>query len=292
MNRMRHVPNSPSDEGARRALARRRRRRRMRIGIAWGVLGTLTLGIGLGLTEGSSALLTWGRTHTSLFEVRQVDVVNTRWVSPWMVVDASGVIPGDDIFEVSTDEVAARVARLPRVLRAEVKRTWTRTLRIEVEEKPPVSLWWGENPLEVAADGTLLGPPPPGGAPDWPVPADDNSRVRGVYLPLLTGVPLKGAEAGQVLDDPAAREALEFLARLRVYGDAGENWISEVRATEPQGLVAVTFRGGIPVKIGDGRLSRKKLLALQTVLDRVMEDPSSVEYVDARFRNQVIVKTR
>jgi len=249
----------------------------------------LTLTLGFGLTEGSSALLTWGRTHTSLFEVRQVDVVNTQWISPWIAVDASGVNPGDDILDVVTEDVAARVAELPRVGNAQVKRTWTRVVRIDVEEKPPVALWLGTQPMEVAGDGTLLGAAPPGG-PDWPVSASGESQERGVYLPLLTGVPVKGAKAGTILEHPMALEALEFLARLRAYGDYGTNWISEVRVT-PRGLVLFTFRGGIEVKIGNGRLSRKKISALQTVLERVMEDPSSVEFVDARFRHQVIVKT-
>ena len=145
--------------------------------------------------------------------------------------------------------------------------------------------------MEVAADGTLLGSPPPGDEPDWPVPVSGFSRIRGVNLPLLTGVQVKGAEAGKVIDDPAAREALEFLARLRAYGDGGEGWISEVRAIEPGKLEVITLKRGIEIKIGDGRLSRKKLSALQTVLDQVMEESNSVEFLDARFRHQVIVKT-
>jgi hypothetical protein len=160
-----------------------------------------------------------------------------------------------------------------------------------VEEKPPVALWMGRTPMEVAADGTLLGSPPPGDEPDWPVPVSGFSRIRGVNLPLLTGVQVKGAEAGKVIDDPAAREALEFLARLRAYGDGGEGWISEVRAIEPGKLEVITLKRGIEIKIGDGRLSRKKLSALQTVLDQVMEESNSVEFLDARFRHQVIVKT-
>ena len=278
-------------QSARRALARRRRRRRYRIAAAWGILGTLVVGLGIGLTEGGTATLTWLRTHTRLFEVRQVDVASTRWVPAWDVVNEAGVNPGDDILDISLEAVAARVERHPRVLRAEVRRTWTRSIRIEIEEKPPVALWMGKTPMEVAVDGTLLGAPPPGGASNWPSGTSGSPRIRGVDLPLLTGVRQREAEPGTVLEGDAATEALEFLSRLRAYGDGGESWISEVHAGRASGLVAITLRGGIRVKIGDGKLSRRKIAALRTVLEQVADGAGGVEFIDARFRHQVIVKT-
>lgn len=288
-----NAPGTPRDDGsgARRALARRRRRRRVRMGIAWGVLGAVVLGTGTGLTLGGNATLTWVRAHTRLFEVRQVNVAETRWVPPWEVVNASEVNPGDDILALDEEAVAARVVAHPRVAAAGVRRTWTRVVNIDVEENPPLALWISGAPLEVASDGTVLGPAPPTGEPEWPVPGDGVWRVRGVALPLLTGVKADPLKPGEMLQDEGALRALEFLARLRSYGKGGESWISEIWAGEPDELVAVTLHGGIPVKIGDGRLSQRKLKALRTVLDRVQKDASPVEFVDARFRHQVIVKT-
>jgi hypothetical protein len=57
----------------------------------------------------------------------------------------------------------------------------------------------------------------------------------------------------------------------------------------PGELTAVTL-GGVSVRVGDGRLSRRKVEALLTVLERVRKDGTEVQYVDARFRNQVIIK--
>jgi hypothetical protein len=148
----------------------------------------------------------------------------------------------------------------------------------------------GKTPMEIAADGTLLGPPPSSGNPEWPEAAFGGGRVRGVALPLLTGVHVKKADAGLVLEDETALAALDFLARLRVYGQGGESWVSEIWAGDPDGLVAVTLEGGIPVKVGDGRLSRRKIEALHTVLDRIRKEANPVAFVDARFRNHVIVR--
>jgi cell division protein FtsQ len=203
-------------------------------------------------------------------------------------VEAVGVEVGDDLLAVDPIAVAARVARHPRIASARVIRGWNRTLRIEVEERAPVALWMGEELLEVAADGTVLGPPPDGGR-EWPA-ARVGSDPRGLELPLLTGVSGKTLTAGERLPGPGAREALAFLARLRAYGLDGESWISEIWAADPGSLVVTTLDGGIPVRVGDGRLGPRKVKALRAVLESVAGDETPVGFVDARFRHQVIVK--
>jgi cell division septal protein FtsQ len=198
------------------------------------------------------------------------------------------VEPGDDLLAVDAESVARRVSRHPRIASARVTRGWNRVLRVEVVERPPVALWMGERLLEVAADGTVLGPPPEGER-DWPVPAGRRDP-RGLGLPLLTGIDARGIHAGQHVPGEGARQALAFLARLRAYGLDGDGWISEIWAHDPGGLVAVTLDGGIPVRLGDGRLGPRKVKALRTVLDRVAGEEDPVDFVDARFRHQVIVK--
>lgn len=272
-----------------RALERRRRRRRMRIGLAWSIVGCLALGVGVALKQSGDAALWWVRKNTSLFEVRAVDPGKTKWVSPWELVDAAGVSPGDDLLGVVPKEVEARLDRLPRVQEARVTRTWNRKVRVEVQERRPVALWMGDTPLEVSADGTVLGTPPPGAEPEWPAPASAGWRPRGVELPLLTGV-VAETRPGERLESEGALAALRFLVRLETYGIPGETWISEIWARDPDGLVLTTLRGGVQVKVGDGRLSKKKLMAVSAVLERIQKDAEPVETVDARFRHQVVVK--
>ena len=277
------------DDGARRALVRRRRRRRIRMGIAWTLVVGAALGIGMAAALGWSAGTTWLRTKTRLLEVRQVDVAPTHWVPPWEAVELAGVGVGDDILALSPDSVRARLERHPRVAHARVKRTWRRTVRLELEERPPVAVWLERDLCEVAADGTVLGAAPRAGLPGWPLTGSGGREPRGVDLPILSGLPVKTPDAGGVLDEEGPRQALAFLALLRTYDRGGEDWISEVWAAEPDGLVMVTL-GGVRVRIGDGRLSRRKVEALLAVLDRVRREGEQVLYVDARFRNQVVIK--
>ncbi len=275
-----------ADEGARRALIRRRRRRRIRRGLAWSVVVVVAVGAGMAVTLGWTAGTDWLRTETRLLRVQQVDVAPSEWVPPWEAVELAGIGVGDDILAIDVDSVEARLESHPRIARAEVKRTWRRTVTLKLTERVPVAMWLDGGMREVAADGTVLGPAPPEGLPRWPLEGHGIRRPRGVDLPLLTGA--GEADAG-ALDGEASRQALAFLARLREYDRSGDDWISEVWAARPGGLVMITLNG-IRVKIGDGCLSRRKVEALLAVLERVGREVDKVQYVDARFRNQVVIK--
>ena len=274
---------------ARRALARRRHRRRKRQAILWGVVAVFGILLSGGMYLAGSALFWHLRERTSLFAVRQVDVSRTEWVPPWEIVDISGAEPGDDWLGLSTTSIASRIARHPRVAKVSVDRTWARSVHIRVEERAPVALWLGAELEELAADGTVLGPPPKGQGAEWPIPGKGRD-ARGLSLPLLTGVTIGDLEAGDVVVDSAAREALAFLARCRSYGQPGEEWLSEIWAGKKDDLVAVTLDTGIPVRIGDGRLTEKKIRAIRSVIERLEPKDDAPVLVDARFRHQVIVK--
>jgi POTRA domain-containing FtsQ-type protein len=274
---------------ARQALARRRRRRRRRQLLGWSVVAALSCLALYGLGLAGNAFFLHLRERTSLFSVRQVDVGHTEWVPPWEIVDISGTEPGDDLLALSTTSIARRVTDHPRIASATVQRTWARTVHIDVIERPPVALWLGKQPEEVAADGTVLGIPPKNKLPEWPVPGRD--RARGLNLPLITGVTTGELHPGDVVIDSAAREALAFLALCRSYGEPGEEWLSEIWAGKKDDLIAVTLEGGISVRIGDGRLTQKKIQAVRSVIERLHPKDTAPVLVDARFRHQVIVKT-
>lgn len=276
--------------GAKRALARRRRRRRLRQATVGTVLLAAVVGLLGGVGAGARVLLEEVRENTNLFRVRRVDVGRTSLIPPWEVADLTGITPGQDILEISEDAVARRVEQDPRVLRAEVKRTWARTVRVDVAERVPVAVWLGQDLLEISEDGMVLGTAPARPEADWPT-SGQGRLARGLALPILSGFQSGELRAGDVIRNPGARQALVFLARLWAYKQNGEEWLSEVWAGEPGNLVAVTLDGGIPVRIGDGTLTRRKIRAIRSVIGRLQEDGMPPGLVDARFRHQVIVKT-
>lgn len=275
-----------ADEGARRALLRRRRRRRAKLALAWTAAVAVVGGIAFGLVVGWNGALTWVREHTRLLEVRQVVPEDTGSIPPWDVADAAGIAPGDDLLELSPTEVASRLAGHPRILSAEVSRHFGGTVFLDVVERRPVAVCWAGGPLELDAEGMVLGAGPAPDDPSWPG-ADPE---RGTELPILAGVDAASWEPGMRIHDPAVRGALAFLARLRSYGFDGGEWISEIRAAEKDDLVLYTMNYGLEIRIGDGRVSRTKLRALFEVLAQVKDEGIAVHSVDLRFHNQVVVR--
>ena len=286
---MRPVRPHP-DSSERRALERRRRRRKIRRIVAWSVLGLMLTSAGMLATVAREPAVTWVATHTRLLQVSEVTAGPTRWVSTVDVVELSGLEPGDDLLELDEDLVRANLRRHPRIRDARVRRLWNRKVRLEIEERAPIALWLEAGPLEVAADGMILGPPPTRLEPDWPVKDPERWRPRGIDLPLLTGVELGDRQPGDTLDDDAARQALYFLSLLRYYGRHGESWLSEVHADGPGDLVMSTLERGTEVRIGDGPRSRRKVDAIQATLAQALQEDLRVDYLDARFRDQIVVK--
>jgi len=279
------------DDGARHALRRRRRRRRIRQGLAWAVLGVVGVAGGLALSLGWREGLTWLRTNTDLFTVRQVDVSDTRFVEPWEIVDRSNIDPGDDLIDVSEEKVQEILEADPRLKSGRVERGFVdRRVRLEVVERRPLAVVaCGEGLWEVDAEGMVLGSPPGWRQPTWIEDPDPVLSRRGVELPLITGLGTL-ASAGEPVTDAGALEALGFLYRLEQYGFPGSRWISEIRVDAPGELTAYTLEGGVPVRVGDGRLSARTVRALFLSLEEITTRKVAVRYVDLRYHDMVVVK--
>ena len=109
--------------GRRRRRARERLRHRLLV--AGSVLGVLAVLGGLG----------WLVTASPAFVVRTVAVTGTSLTPAEDVRIAAGVPAGVPLAQVDTAAVAARVAMLPAVARAEVVRSWPSSLTITVTER-------------------------------------------------------------------------------------------------------------------------------------------------------------
>lgn len=133
--------------------------------------------------------LLWG---TSLFGVGQIRVTGAEIVTAEQVREAAAVPVRTPLLRVRTGEVAARVATLPPVAAAEVRREWPDTLVVRVREREPVAVVpAGEQFWLLDAEGVAFHLVPT--AP--------------VELPVVV-VPEPGP------DDPATRSALQVLASL------------------------------------------------------------------------------
>lgn len=133
---------------------RREGRRRLRV-----VFGVAAVGV-----LGGAA---WGATRSPLLDVDRVVVDGADRSGADLVRDASTIRRGQPLVDVDHGAAARRVTALPWVLRAEVRREWPGTVRIQVIERVPVAATRGDGGawalLDRSARVLALVPAPPAG---------------------------------------------------------------------------------------------------------------------------------
>ena len=110
-----------------------------------------------------------GLSQLDFFQVRRVEVVGLRYLTPELVLARVKIEPDRSVFQ-SLGEIGRRAEQVPGILSARVARRLPGTLRLELVEEPPVAFARGEGglvPLDIDAR---------------PLPYDPS--VRGFDLPL------------------------------------------------------------------------------------------------------------
>lgn len=203
-----------------RRFTERARQRRLRAALPWAV-GAAVLAL--------AGLAGWLVYNTSIFGVSQVRVNGTELLTPDEVREAAGVAPDTPLAKVDLSEVRRRVAELPPVDRATVRREWPDALLVEVQERVAVAVVpQGGRFLLLDAEGvgyhTVTEAPAhlPVVRLAHPQPGDTNTRSALRVLGALTGQ-LREQLVELVVDGPARITLKLRKDRQVIWGDATQN---------------------------------------------------------------------
>jgi cell division protein FtsQ len=108
----------------------------------------------------------FGVAHSAAFDVDQVEITATPHVTADQVMEAGGLRVGQNLVDVDTGEVRARLRALPWVADARVDLDWwAGVVRVSVTERVPVAAVPTSNAEWVVsdADGHAIATLPPGG---------------------------------------------------------------------------------------------------------------------------------
>ncbi|MFM9033957.1 MAG: cell division protein FtsQ/DivIB [Mycobacterium sp.] len=160
---------------------------------------------------------------TPVMSARSVVVIGTGAVSREEVVEAAGVRLGTPLLQIDTDEVADRVAGIPRVASARVQREYPSAVRISIVERIPLVVKdFPDGPHLFDRDGVdFVTAPPPPGLPyidvDNPGPADPPTIAA---LEVLTALrPEVAGQVGRVAAPSVAAITLTLMdGRIVVWG--------------------------------------------------------------------------
>src|SRR6185436_11566016 len=231
------------------------------------------------LTAGAATLATaagivgagyWALT-TERFAVVAVEVRGASRVPPQRILEASGIVHGQNLWRIDPERVRARLEEMPEIRRADVVRELPNRVAIVVEERRPFTLVHAARLHWLDEDGRVLG---------------DETRAVNTEVPVISGLSEEELVTMRTSPGPRARAAIALIRALLRTGSALASEISEIDMSRAEGPVLYTV-DGVEVRLGteewDERLAR-----LEGVLAQVSSQ--DVHGVDLRFRDQVVLR--
>jgi cell division septal protein FtsQ len=246
-------------------VRRRRPARRIRwlrvLGTAMATAATAAALIGAGY---------WALT-TERFAVVAVEVRGASRVPPQRILEASGIVHGQNLWRIDPERVRARLEEMPEIRRADVIRELPNRVAIVVEERRPFTLVHAARLHWLDEDGRVLG---------------DENRAVSTEVPVISGLSEEELVTMRTTPGPRARAAIALIRALLRTGSALASEISEIDMSRPEGPVLYTV-DGVEVRLGSEEWD-ERLARLEGVLAQVASQ--DVRGVDLRFRDQVVLR--
>lgn len=245
--------------------------------VAWwaGVVVFVLLPVGFGGYSLAAYLLSSPRFE--LAPAKDVIVEGNHYVSQREILAALGMQDsasqaGNNVFRISLGGSERRVESIPWVQSATVARSFPRRLTVYVTEREPIAFVEVNNQVKMVDQyGTLLDPP-------------EKSHFD---FPIVKGLDFQGNPAGR-----KARLSLfqQFLRETKAKMSASGWVVSEVNLSDASNLKALLVQRGqtLLVYFGHGDFLGR-FENLLTVLPQLRKTNATVDSVDLRYRNQVVV---
>lgn len=194
--------------------------------------------------------------HISFFQIRQVELVGVRYLTPNVVLDALALQPDQNLFD-DLEVLEERASRVRGVVQVRVRRRLPGTLRVEVSERIPMAFAPGPDGF-VTVDA-------------WGKPLPYDPTVSGLDLPVV-------ARADTVL--LGALSAIRFASR-ELYESV--DWV------EADG-------SGVWFEVGDRRIRMRggplagDVDAIIAVIEHLAGNGDGYDELDARYDGWVVVR--
>lgn len=259
-------------------IARQRVRRRLRPSVARrrSLPKFLGAGLALGVVAACGPVFIHWLSTSPRFAVARVEVRGAMRLAGSELLAVAGIPPGQNLFRLNPETVAARLEEIPGVRRARVIRELPDRVTLVVEERQPFTLTVMGGRLHwLDEEGALFAPEPRAVAPG---------------LPLLSGLSPEDLGSGRT---PASDRVVAAIGLLRALLRSGSPLLprlSEIDAGRPDGWVFYTVEG-TEIRLGSERWE-EQFARLEALLDQISSREKPIEYVDLRFKDLVVFKPR
>ena len=219
--------------------------------------------------------------YASAFEVftlERVKISGNEIVSPDDLFSLSGLKFGENLLDSDIRRAAARIESNPFIRKAMISRDLPNSFSIKVEERTPFAFLVIGELYCTDIDGYLL-------------PSRLHKRFD---LPVITGIEdITAPKFGDKIDNARFRKALKIAKLLSEEPLPLYNIISEIHIGARGDVNLIGTKNSTLVYLGKSDF-RNKIDRIRSLIATINpgEGLSGYQYVDLRFKNQVIVKER
>jgi cell division protein FtsQ len=197
--------------------------------------------------------------------IREIHFYGNRHLTNTELLSLTGLSQKRPLFSVRTGDIYRRLKTSPWIKDALVRKDLSGNVTVYLTEAVAAAvLQMDETPCLVDSDGLRL---------------EDIKPEPVYFLPVVKIDPASHKEA--------YRDAVELARVLNERKVTAHGGNIELTGTRPEDVTMKV--DGVPVKIGEGDLTRK-LDKLDFVMDELGKRNMSVEYIDLRFEDRIVVK--
>lgn len=261
----------------------RRPTSRKRLYVKFSFISLLVMALPLLWIYGGGEKVRQGLQSIALFRVNKIEIAGCTTVSKEIVLEASGIILHQtSLLALNRSQIEARIASVPWVGRAVVKRNWPSNILIEIEENAPVALLHapstGGTQLQyLNASGIAFSSVVPGADLDFPI---------------VTGLE---EVIDQQLKEKALAEVLMFLQKVRGNDPhLPAHSVSELHVAKSGEMVVYLVEYPFPIFFGSGNTKQKysRLIQVFRALYKKQNSKellSQIKYIQMDYLNDKVL---
>jgi cell division septal protein FtsQ len=217
--------------------------------------------------------------RSDMYHKSDIQISGNRLVSTKQILDICGFkTTKDQEIKIANDSLASRLMTLKYIKGISITRRPPRMLNITVEEYEPVAFIYGKGLNLIDSEGYLI-----------PVP--DNTILWD--LPIISGIKESLGNLGKKSKVADVYLALEIVRYLEDENPLLANLVSEINIVNKKSIELYLIKGGTKIRISQESFY-KELFVLKNYIANYLDwvEMAKIDYIDLRFENQLIVKTK
>jgi cell division protein FtsQ len=209
------------------------------------------------------------------FDLKQIEITGDSNLTLNDITRLSPVYLGTNIFKINTEKLENDIKKDLTLSRVRVIRKLPDKIKIILQRKKPVLLINLDQLYGLTLEKEII-------------PLKDINRKWDI--PILSGVQLKSINFYRKVDLPEINRAIDLYRAVQEVDSKFLDRISELDLSNRHNLVLYLLPSGVKVMLGSGDY-KCRIARLMAIL-KTEEDYNNLSWVDLRFENQGVVKTK